>query len=775
MGSRLWAKHWSGSDGPESIYLVGHLQSVYHAAQTILDRTGKDQLRALGLDPDQWFCRFQRIVLAAAAIHDLGKANDHFQGMICGTRHAAQAIRHEWVTYLLLNMDDWKKWFQSAFPATNPDDWRIALWAVTGHHPAYGRPSPPKTTEPGTNSEMRLLVGHDDFRRAAAWIAEQLNLIVPPQSDDIRLPLTGLQSAVLQINRAFCADREVWEQFDEDTRKLVAAAKACVIGADVAGSALPAKLNSTQAMDWLSQALTTVPDPQDLQAVVRDRLQGQPARAFQTAVAHCPSRVCLLRAGCGSGKTIAAYLWAATRCAGRRIYLCYPTTGTATEGFRDYLFDPDQSHAKYGARLFHSRVEVDFDMLLSARNDLDQDEEHVRIDSLLSWSTPIVCCTVDTVLGLVQNQRRGLYAWPALSQSAFVFDEIHAYDERLFGAVLRFLRAMRGVPVLLMTASLSEGQRRALEECLRACGETLAEIQGPSDLETLKRYQRLATSQPEAEVRQELARGGKVLWVCNTVDRALEVAERLSDCNPLVYHSRFRYEDRVARHAEVIQAFRDSGPTLAVCTQVAEISLDLSATLLVTELAPVPALIQRLGRLNRRALPTADDHPQPPPKPFIVVEPYTQDGQLNLAPYERDTYGDWPQAAQSWLESLGFSPVSQRDLAEAWAALQTGSKPRTVPSAWLDGGPRTIVDTVRDSTPGITVIMEGKDAEDVAAKRKPPAQVALPMPPPPKEYKWQSWQRIHGLLVAPTGTITYDPQRGAKWQKERSDLPTPRP
>ena len=38
-----------------------------------------------------------------------------------------------------------------------------------------------------------------------------------------------------------------------------------------------------------------------------------------------------------------------------------------------------------------------------------------------------------------------------------------------------------------------------------------------------------------------------------------------------------------------------------VCSQVAEMSLDLSADLLVTDLAPAPALIQRLGRLNRRA------------------------------------------------------------------------------------------------------------------------------------------------------------------------------
>src|SRR5206468_4565028 len=89
-----------------------------------------------------------------------------------------------------------------------------------------------------------------------------------------------------------------------------------------------------------------------------------------------------------------------------------------------------------------------------------------RLESLESWSTPIVACTVDTVLGLVQNNRRGLFAWPALVQSAFVFDEIHAYDNRLFGALLRFLRDLPGLPVLLMTASLPKAREMALRSVL---------------------------------------------------------------------------------------------------------------------------------------------------------------------------------------------------------------------------------------------------------------------------------------------------------------------
>ena len=79
----------------------------------------------------------------------------------------------------------------------------------------------------------------------------------------------------------------------------------------------------------------------------------------------------------------------------------------------------------------------------------------------------------------------------------------------------------------------------------------------------------------------------------------MRAADRFADVAPLVYHSRFRYCDRVRQHGAVIDAFRGNAPALAICSQVAEMSLDLSASLLVTDLAPVPALIQRLGRLNR--------------------------------------------------------------------------------------------------------------------------------------------------------------------------------
>jgi CRISPR-associated endonuclease/helicase Cas3 len=244
-------------------------------------------------------------------------------------------------------------------------------------------------------------------------------------------------------------------------------------------------------------------------------------------------------------------------------------------------------------------------------------------------------------------------------------------------------------------------------------------------------------------------------------------AASLADCQPLVYHSRFRYEDRVARHAEVVGAFdrQQSEPALAVCTQVAEMSLDLSATLLVTDLAPVPALIQRLGRLNRWAMPPDAGASMPPTRPFVVTEPLDNRGSLATAPYDIDSLGDWPAVSRCWLAALGAKDISQSDLVNAWQELDVDESLCSSASPWLDGGPETRVDATREASPGITVILEGPDSEDVKAARKPVTQVALPMPPP-RGKDWREWRRVQDFPVAPVGSITYDPKWGASWREE---------
>jgi len=99
----------------------------------------------------------------------------------------------------------------------------------------------------------------------------------------------------------------------------------------------------------------------------------------------------------------------------------------------------------------------------------------------------------------------------------------------------------------------------------------------------------------------------------------------------------------------VIDAFNKNEPVIAIATQVAEMSLDLSATLLVSQIADPPGLIQRLGRLNRRYIgKSLDAIFYPDPK---VRFPYAQEDLQNAQSMIEKFTGEVSQAdLATWLE-----------------------------------------------------------------------------------------------------------------------------
>ena len=736
---RLLAKSSKAPDTPRRAEtLPGHTANVMEAAQTLLDETVDAQLSAVGLPITVWKERFCRAVLLAAFCHDLGKANDQFQSMVRHLREQKQAIRHEALSFLIIQETALREWLSSALE--EPEDLAFILWAAAGHH----RQFPPGEPTEGTGIQLSLFLEHTDFQRTLAVGAKWLGLNDPPILAELTWRLIGSSSPHQCLARAKRQAGSFWAACSDDKRRFLAAVKACLIAADVAGSALPKEGGKISA--WIRKALRQRPTSSQLQGVVDERLQGVPLRPFQESLGKTTARVVLAQAGCGSGKTLGAYVWAAQRAPGKRLFFSYPTTGTATEGFRDYLIDPTLN-----AQLVHSRAAVDLELLGVD----DEGDQANPLAALEAWSTSITSCTVDTVLGLTQNQRRGLYAWPAFVDAAFVFDEIHAYDERLFSSLLRFLMNCRGVPCLLMTASLPQSRHDALKKTLSSIGECLEIISGPTELERLPRYQRLLGDDPWAAVEHSFKDNGKTLWVANTVGRALRVADEASarGFRPLVYHSRFRYEDRVRQHGRIISAFRRDGPVLAIATQVAEMSLDLSADLLVTDLAPVAALIQRLGRLNRRSTPR---NPKTP-KPFLIIEPDTP------APYKSQEEPTPFAASRLWLERLGTGSISQSDLAQSWGVLDERGQQRPLESAWIDGGFETTPRHLREPAPGLTVMLH-EDATSVERGAIDPVRVRIPMTVP-NGLEWKKWPQVAFAKVPPTECISYDPERGARWNR----------
>ena len=737
---RLLAKSSQTPDTPRGAEtLSGHTAHVMAAAQTLLDETADAQLSAIGLPRTVWKERFYRAVLLAAFCHDLGKANDQFQSMVRQDRKQKQAIRHEALSLLIIQETSLREWLSGTLQ--EPEDLSFLLWAAAGHH----RKFPPDELAAGTGAQLSLFLEHADFQRTLSVGVKWLGLDAPPALTNLTWRLIGSTSPHQRLTQAKRQAAAFWDSCSDDKRRFLAAVKACLIAADVAGSALPKE--GEKISDWIRKALGQKPTSDQLQKIIDERLQGMPLRPFQEALGKTTTRIVLAQAGCGSGKTLGAYVWACQRAPGKRLFFSYPTTGTATEGFRDYLIDPTLN-----TQLAHSRAAVDLELL-----GVDDEGEQVNpLAALEAWSTSITSCTVDFVLGLTQNQRRGLYAWPAFVDAAFVFDEIHAYDGRLFSSLLRFLLNCRGVPCLLMTASLPQSRLNALRETLSSIGESLETISGPMDLETLPRYQRVLSDDPWAVVERSFGEDGKILWVANTVGRALSLADEASarGFQPLVYHSRFRYEDRVRQHGRTISAFCKGEPVLAIATQVAEMSLDLSADLLVTDLAPVPALIQRLGRLNRRSTPKRPETP----KPFLIIEPDTP------APYSTQEQPAPFAAPRLWLKRLGMGGLSQSDLAQTWGSLDEGRQQRPLESAWIDGGFETTPRHLRESTPGLTVLLQ-EDATAVERGKIDPVRVRIPMTMPKEGLDWKKWPQVAFAKVPPPECISYDPERGARWNR----------
>ena len=243
---RLWAKSWDSRnlvEAPRSAHFAEHLKDVLASAERVLYSTADDQLAALGLPVGEYKDRFIRIVRVAAAIHDLGKANDHFQTMVRGIRNPQinpQGVRHEWATILIVaHLREW------LLPAVNGQllDLQIAEWAVAGHHPAGHHESPPRSCPPGAGSEVKLFLNHADFRSGLEWLRSALGVDLGPppafEADNMH-PLTGNENAYQSLSKWEREANRTWESlFRSPDRRLVPAVKNCLIASDIAGSALP--------------------------------------------------------------------------------------------------------------------------------------------------------------------------------------------------------------------------------------------------------------------------------------------------------------------------------------------------------------------------------------------------------------------------------------------------------------------------------------------------------------------------------------------------------
>lgn len=732
-------------DGPwKGAYsLVGHTANVVRAVTTLVDVLGDRLMTQFDLGCDLAYVR--STARLAAYIHDWGKANHHFQGVVRQKMVGAspqqnplnypQLLRHEVVSILLAW--EFRDWLQQS-----DGDFLVALAAAGGHHLKLGVDEEGAATDDvgnirkGTGDNRLFLYPlHRDFKSLLEFGISELGL-----PKNIKLARTPEREWVLSnIKTRRC---ELYRQAFRDWEPnivLNAVIKSLLVAGDSIGSAIS---NTDLHLErWIFESIRKGLTEVDLNRVIDVRLEGKTLRDFQKSIGEISSRVGLVRAGCGTGKTVGAYNWAKRHAIGRKLFFCYPTTGTSTEGFIDYVQDEVESV------LMHSRAAIDLASTGEEREagDNTENEATLKLQSFEAWESQVIVCTVDTVLGLMQCNRRPMYCFPAIANAAFIFDEVHCYDKVLFGALLRFLATIKA-PTLLMSASFLSWQLRAIE---RVIGEQLIEgenlIAGPRDLEDLRRYRFHESQEPDWElVENELKSGGKVLWVCNQVNTAIDVYDRALDrgLNAVLYHSRFCYHDRVQHHRRVVAAFKEDcrEPVLAICTQVAEMSLDLSATLLVSQVAEPAALIQRLGRLNRRYCGHALDAVfYDDPK----IHPYDQETKMRGWALIRDCPGE----------------VSQGDLAR-WLEQESKEIEPEKQFVLLDGEWRTYPAPVREAGVTVTALLEQHQATWGNLPRNKLGDYTVPLIASVKAVS--QWKRYGGYPIAPKQDWDYTPEQGAK-------------
>jgi len=532
-------------------------------------------------------------------LHDTGKAHREFQKLLAGQPdHQWQKQRHELFSLPLV-------------AALAPADSRHRiLWAVAGHHRDF------KRLRSFLETRYRVpdpLWGNVKQRQFAADFQENValadvrgvlgiwNVAVPKTAPDIN-PLDVVQ---LPATGYFVHDPD--------------------------GRALTLLAGAFQHCDHLGSAridkLLTL-NPARFKAF-DERLRNWKLHQHQADAARTSGNA-LLTAPTGAGKTETALLWLrqqAQELGATRLFYVLPNRASINAMHKrlEALFqkevkeDASESEKKKVEKeaitaVLHGKV-TDFLYRTATNPAFNSRQRGAEVSKLReqfrTLARPVKTMTpfqaIKHLYGL-RGFEKGWFEWVG---SCFVFDEIHAYEPKVFAEIVLLIRVLTqqlGARVLVMTATLPSHLQAELEQALGLYTPLKAADSLYADF---NRHRiavlpgRLADSLDRIE-NQLNGKNGKgqpcrVLVVANTVAQAQEMflalRKHVPETAAVLLHGRFNTEDRWNKE----KALQDSESIrLLVGTQAIEVSLDIDFDVIYTEPAPLDALIQRFGRVNRK-------------------------------------------------------------------------------------------------------------------------------------------------------------------------------
>jgi CRISPR-associated endonuclease/helicase Cas3 len=601
----VWAKSAEKGAGGQPESLAQHTWDVLCRLAEFI-RLRPDLAETLNL-PRLW-----HILSWAAFLHDFGKAASGFQARLRGG--AKWPHRHE---VLSLAFVDW------VVADLTPDEQAWVAAAIVSHHKdaadiqeLYAAPDDPDEDQLVARvAEMDETTLCGLWRWlgecSAAWIADLelggAGVSMPVLPDQDHAVAKVQQQGVARIRHWLKVYRRFVRQLERSEEQ------ALIVGAlTMRGYLINADHTASAHAGPMPRATFNA------DAILASRNLSRDQLFKHQRDAGAAEGSTLLTAPTGSGKTEAALLWAARQAEvnGRLPRLFYTLPYQASMNAM-YLRLDESFPQKVG--LQHGRSLLALYRLL-----LDQEYGPEQAAQQAKWVRNLVKLNYNPVRVFSPYQMlKGMYrlkGYEALLAdyhgAAFIFDEIHAYEVKRLALILKtieYLAKNYDARFLVMSATFPS----LIKDWLREALGNPASIEAESKLfDEFKRH-RLCLLDGELLSDEELrrieddARAGKsVLVVCNLVDRAQTVyrrlREQLKDTGIYIelLHGRFNMQDRSAKEKLVREtAGSTSGqrrPIVLVATQVVEVSLDIDLDTIYTDPAPLEALVQRFGRINRR-------------------------------------------------------------------------------------------------------------------------------------------------------------------------------
>lgn len=319
----------------------------------------------------------------------------------------------------------------------------------------------------------------------------------------------------------------------------------------------------------------------------------------------------LIRAPTGAGKTDASLLWASKQIENQkaqRLVIAMPTRFTSNAlaiSVAENLSDTGLYHSSAWFKKYQEKVDS---------GELQKDDATKQHEFARLLQTPVTVCTIDHLLMALTLTREDHHLITFnLANSCVVIDEADFYDDFTQANILVFLELLRywNVPVLLMSASIPDSALPAYQKLGFAVTEIKEDNTDKYDytrprfaIRSIETYHHV--NDIEHLLEKALKKGSGIIYA-NTVEKATQFLAWFEDkdIETCLYHSRFTEPDKVKKEENLIRmlgrkAWRQgTAGGIAILTQIGEMSINISADLMISDLSPIDRLTQRAGRLCR--------------------------------------------------------------------------------------------------------------------------------------------------------------------------------